>query len=107
VPTALKPKSTNPAAKAEAELCDAFLTLTTRQEVRDFLSDIATPAEVRAFTERWWITRLLDEGKLSYREIAERAGASTTTVTRCARFLREMPYQGYRRVLDRLKEPKS
>ncbi|MEI9902624.1 MAG: hypothetical protein WDN06_00515 [Asticcacaulis sp.] len=31
-----------------------------------------------------------------------KTGASTTTVTRVARFLREMPHQGYRRVLDRL-----
>ena len=49
------------------------------------------------------IAQLLDAGDLSYREIAEAAGASTTTVTRVARFLREMPYQGYRRVLDRLR----
>jgi uncharacterized protein YerC len=53
--------------------------------------------------ERWQITRLLDKGVLSYREIAEEVGASTTTVTRCARFLREMPFQGYRRALDRIR----
>jgi TrpR-related protein YerC/YecD len=89
--------------KAENELYGAFLSLQSRKEVRDFLSDLATPAEIRAFVERWRITRLLDEGKLSYREIADEVGASTTTVTRCARFLREMPYQGYRKVLDRMK----
>jgi uncharacterized protein YerC len=58
---------------------------------------------VRALAERWLIAQLLDAGELSYREVAEQAGASTTTVTRVARFLREMPYNGYRRILDRLK----
>ncbi len=89
---------------AEARLLDAFLALKTPQEVRDFLADLCTPAEVRAFIERLEVARLLDEGSLSYRQIAEQAGASTTTVVRVARFLKEEPYQGYRRALDRLKE---
>ncbi|MBA4001761.1 MAG: TrpR like protein, YerC/YecD, partial [Brevundimonas sp.] len=42
----------------------------------------------------------------SYREIAEQAHASPTTVVRVARFLREMPHQGYRLVLDRIKRPR-
>lgn len=90
--------------RAEADLFDAFLTLQTRQEVKEFLADLCTPSEVRAFVERWQVARLLDRGKLTYREIAEEAGASTTTVVRVARFLKEMPYGGYRRVIDRLKE---
>ena len=73
-------------------------------EVRDFLADLCTPAEVRAFIERLEVARLLDAGDLSYRQIAEQAGASTTTVVRVARFLKEMPFKGYRRALDGLKE---
>lgn len=92
---------------AETRLLDAFLTLKTREEVRDFLADLCTPAEVRAFVERLEVARLLDEGELSYRQIAEQAQASTTTVTRVARFLREMPYKGYRRALDRIAGAKS
>lgn len=94
-------KSTPDADPAE-DLFQAFLELKSSQEVRDFLSDLCTPAEVRAFVERWRVARLLDRGGLSYREIAERAGASPTTVVRVARFLKEMPYKGYRLVLDRL-----
>ncbi len=86
------------------QLLDAFLTLKTRDEVEAFLADLCTPAEIRAFVERLHVARLLDEDRLSYREIAEAAGASTTTVVRIARFLREMPFQGYRLVIDRLKE---
>ena len=91
------------AAAAEARLVDAILGLESREEVRDFLADLCTPSEIRAFIERLEVARLLDAGELSYRQIAEQAGASTTTVVRVARFLKEMPYRGYRRVLDRLK----
>jgi TrpR-related protein YerC/YecD len=84
----------------------AILTLKDAGEVRAFLDDLCTPAEIRAFAERFKVARLLDEGQLSYREISERTGASTTTVTRVARFLREMPHKGYRLVLDRMKDLK-
>ena len=59
-------------------------------------------SELRAFSERWAVARLLDEGLKTYREIGVEAGASPTTVVRVARFLREMDHQGYRLVLDRL-----
>jgi len=88
----------------EAELVRALLTLKTPEEVRAFLDDLCTPSEVRAFAERFRVARLLDENTLSYREISERTGASTTTVTRVARFLRDMPHKGYRLVIDRLKK---
>lgn len=93
-----------PEDPAETRLLDAILGLESRAEVRDFLADLCTPAEIRAFVERLEVARLLDQGDLSYRQIAEQAGASTTTVVRVARFLKEMPYRGYRRVLDRLRE---
>ena len=86
-----------------AALYDALLSLKTRVEVDAFLADLCTPAEVRAFAERWAVARLLDQKTKSYREIALEAGASPTTVVRVARFLKEMPHQGYRLVLDRLK----
>jgi uncharacterized protein YerC len=50
------------------------------------------------------VARLLDAGGKSYREIAAEAHASPTTVVRVARSLKEMPHQGYRLVLDRLKQ---
>lgn len=88
-------------------LARALLTLRTPQEIRAFLDDLCTPSELRAFAERFRVARLLDEGQLSYRDISDRTGASTTTVTRVARFLREMPHQGYRLVIDRMNESKT
>jgi TrpR-related protein YerC/YecD len=87
-------------------LTRALLTLQSPQEVRAFLDDLCTPSELRAFAERFRVARLLDEGRMSYRDISEKTGASTTTVTRVARFLREMPHQGYRLVIDRMNETK-
>jgi uncharacterized protein YerC len=46
---------------------------------------------------------MLDEDKLGYREIAAETGASTTTVARVARFLRQERHLGYRMILDRIK----
>ncbi|MBW8734211.1 MAG: TrpR like protein, YerC/YecD [Asticcacaulis sp.] len=85
-------------------LVRALLSLDSAEEVKAFLNDLCTPAEIRAFAERFKVARLLDDGTHSYRDIAMRTGASTTTVTRVARFLREMPHQGYRAVLDKLKD---
>lgn len=83
-------------------LFSAFAKLKTKTELARFLTDLATPAELEAFAERWRIARLLDEGGRSYREIAAVAGASTTTVARVARFLRDEENRGYRLVLGRL-----
>lgn len=99
-------RAPSPAADATAPsgreaLYDALLSLTSRAEMDAFLQDLCTPAELRAFAERWQVARLLHQGGKSYREIAAEAGASPTTVVRVARFLKEMPHQGYRLVLDR------
>ncbi len=91
------------ARKSEPDVIDAILALKTREEAEAFLADLCTPGEVKAFAERWRVAQLLDAGELSYREIAGAAGSSTATVVRVARFLKDMPYRGYRVVLDRLK----
>ena len=88
---------------ARDALYDALLSMETRAEIDAFLADLCTPAELRAFAERWQVARLLDAGGKSYREIAAEAHASPTTVVRVARYLKDMPHQGYRLALDRLK----
>lgn len=100
----LSPKAVAKAADDRLALYDALLMLKTRAEVDAFLADLCTPAELRAFAERWAVARLLDQRLQSYREIALEAGASPTTVVRVARFLKDMDNNGYRLVLDRLKK---
>lgn len=82
------------------DLCAALLTPRSPEQMRMLLADLCTPAEVRTIAERWHVARLLDHGALSYREIQDATGVSTTTVVRVARFLRQEPNQGYRRALD-------
>lgn len=78
-------------------LCVAFLSCKAIEEMGNFLRDVATLSEMRALSERLECAKLLAQG-LSYREVASRTGASTTTVTRVAAFL-ENGAGGYRKVL--------
>lgn len=89
------------------DLFHAVLALDTVRECRRFFKDITTPAELKALSERWHVARLLDEGELSYREIHDETGVSTTTITRVARFLGQEPNRGYRLLLDRLKQSRA
>jgi TrpR-related protein YerC/YecD len=84
------------------DLADVLASLETRDEYRRFLRDLCTLAELEALAHRWQIARLLDAGKSSYVEIAERVGASTATVTRVAQWLRTGT-GGYRTALERAK----
>lgn len=89
------------------DLCEAFLQLKTADECRSFLTDLCTPAEIKALSERWVIARLLHDGQSSYRDISAATGASTTTVGRVARFLEKEPFHGYRLILERLQSLKK
>ena len=88
--------------KHKDHLYKALLSLENEKEVERFMTDLCTPAEIKAFTERWLIARLLNETDMGYREISAQTGASTTTVGRVARFLKQESYKGYQLVLDRL-----
>lgn len=83
------------------KLFSAILSLKTDHEVRDFLRDLMTLGELNALSQRWHIARLLWTTKFSYKEIAKRTHASTTTVTRVAHWL-DHGMDGYRMALTRL-----
>lgn len=85
-------------------LNEALLLLKNKNEVNDFLKDLCTPAELKALEERWSVAQLLYEDTFSYRDIATKLETSTTTVTRVARFLSNEPYQGYKKILKRIKK---
>jgi TrpR-related protein YerC/YecD len=63
----------------------------------NLLRDLCTLKELQDLSERYEVARNLAKG-LSYRQVAKLTGASTTTVTRVARFL-ENGEGGYRKVL--------
>jgi TrpR-related protein YerC/YecD len=87
-------------ASAAISLSEALLTLRKPEEVKSFLEDLCTPAEIEAMVDRWRVAQLLDKG-LPYREIRDLTGVSVTTVGRVARFM-DLGTGGYRVALDRL-----
>ncbi len=82
------------------ELFDAVLALETRDECAAFFRDLLTFHELEEMSQRWAVARLLSSG-LSYREIAERTGVSTTTITRISQWVRHGT-GGYRLLLERI-----
>lgn len=62
----------------------AFSVLRNPAEVRAFLLDLCTPAELEAMTDRWLVVPLLLQ-RIPYREIHERTQVSVTTIGRVAR----------------------
>ena len=100
-------KSQNDDPDHAYSLYEAILLLETPDEVRRFLKDLCTPSELKSFEERWSVAKNLDTGELSYRQINEKLGVSTTTIGRVSRFLVDEDYNGYRLVLDRIKQGKS
>ena len=99
-------KSSAAKAKAEKDLCEAFVCLKNADDAHRFLRDLCTPKEINDLADRLWVARLLDEGAHSYREIYRMTGVSVTTIGRVARFLQQENYAGYRRVIDRMKSYK-
>jgi len=88
------------AAAARRALFFAVLSLKDSADCAAFFADLCTPAELDALAGRWTVARLLDKG-IPYREISEKTGISTATVTRVARCLTYGKDGGYRRVLTR------
>lgn len=84
---------------ATADLARAILSLESVDDLQAFLRDICTLRELTELASRWQMAQLLDEG-LPQREIAERVGASTATVTRVNQWLHHGT-GGYRVALDR------
>ncbi len=79
-------------------LCNAIKSCQSIEELGDFLRDIATLNELCAWCERLEVAKQLAMG-LTYRQVAENTGASTTTVTRVAKFLNNGS-GGYKKILQ-------
>lgn len=83
-------------------LFQAILSLENKEECYKFFEDILTIAEVKAMAQRLAVARMLEKGE-TYTEISQQTGASTATISRVKRCL-VYGADGYRLVLDRLKE---
>ena len=82
-------------------LARVLAALTQPGDVRAFLEDLCTPAELEAMSDRWKVVPLLLQG-VAYREIHERTLVSVTTIGRVARTL-ERGAGGYGAAVRRLR----
>lgn len=82
------------------QLFKAILLLKDEEECSNFLEDIATINEIKEFSQRLEVARMLYNGK-TYDEIAEKTGASSATISRVKKCL-IYGSDGYKTILKRL-----
>ena len=81
------------------ELFKAILSLETIDECYSFFDDLCTVPELRSFSQRYKVAKLLLEGKV-YSDIVAETGASTATISRVNRSL-AYGADGYRLVFEK------
>lgn len=81
-------------------LLEALLAMRTAAEMRAFLDDLCTPAELEAIADRWRVVPLLLM-ETPYREIHDQTAVSVTTIGRIARCL-AFGAGGYRLAAERV-----
>ncbi len=84
------------------ELFETIVHLEDPVECARFFRDLCTLTELKAMAERWQVAQMVSED-IPYREISERTGASTATITRIAHWLK-YGEGGYRFMLERVRE---
>ncbi len=98
---------TDETAPLTLDLIEALMLMKTPEEIKNFLKDLCTPQELSTLHERWRVCQLLETKLYSYRDIHRLTGASLTTISRVARFLKDEPYQGYRTLLEKINRTKD
>lgn len=81
------------------ELFHAILRIKTPDEASNFFRDLLTIAELKEFSNRWQVVKLLYQGH-TYEAIAKRLMISTATVTRVAHWLHH-GMEGYKTIANR------
>ncbi len=84
------------------ELCEALLSLKSKEECYAFLEDICTIKEILEMSQRLSVAKLLSKG-MSYAQISQQTGVSTATISRISKCI-EYGNGGYKTVIERLGE---
>ena len=82
-------------------LFKAILSLETREECYDFFEDLCTVQELKTLSQRIVVAKMLSE-KSVYTDIVEQTGASTATISRVNRSMKD-GNGGYDMVFNRIK----
>ena len=87
---------------ATDQLLATIVRLETVDEAAAFMRDLCTRKELEEMSHRWEAVKLLDQG-IPYREISDRPGLSTATITRINQWLQHGT-GGYRSMLSKIEE---
>ncbi len=82
------------------ELCEALLSLKTKEECYAFLEDICTIKEALDISQRLSVAKMLKKG-ISYNNITKETGASAATISRVSKCC-EYGTGGYDIVINRI-----
>jgi len=85
---------------AAKDLYKTLLSLKTEDECKRFLRDLLTEPEIREFSNRWQVVKMLDK-KIPYEKITKKTGMSSTTIARIQKWLNGN-LGGYKFMLDRM-----
>ena len=88
--------------EAVDHLFDAILSLQNKEECYTFFEDVCTVNELLSLSQRFEVAKMLRDQK-TYRDIAEKTGASTATISRVNRSL-NYGNDGYDMVFSRLQD---
>ncbi len=93
----------NPRWKNEItdQLFEAILLLEDMEECYRFFDDLATISEIKEFSQRLEVARMLNEGSI-YEDIVKKTGASSATVSRVKKCL-NYGADGYQTILQKIK----
>ena len=80
-------------------LFDAILSLQSKEECYAFFKDLCTYQELNAMAQRLQVAKMLHEGHV-FHEIVEETGASTATISRVNRAIKD-GCDGYQIIFDR------
>ena len=81
-------------------LCEAILSLETKEECYRFFEDLCTINEIQSIEQRLQVAKMLKQKK-TYTDIATATGASTATISRVNRCL-NYGSDGYNLVFDKV-----
>lgn len=84
----MKTQTIKPQKQEQLEtLAQALMEVQSPEEMLLFLEDLCTPAELESMADRWLIVPLI-KADIPYRQIYQRTGVSTATISRVARCIR-------------------
>ena len=87
------------------KLFECILSMETVEECYQLFEDLCTINEIQAIAQRMEVAAMLD-AKRTYVEIAEKTGASTATISRVNRVIKD-GCNGYQLIFDRVYDKKE